>query len=1066
MLSRPARIAAMATAVVLASCAAHGGSVAWKRHLDFARRLAKTHGYDDLAKVVVDQILADPTIKDDDKGALYQALGEYYLELVEGVRGKDALLRVTELLGKAREYFDKYIAHPAARKDPVGLFNVRRRVIWISVNLARTHARMLDDPDVPKANHPKHIADATAAYKVAIKDFDALAAQKRDEEAKLKAVTPKEKEARAKWDERYNQVRTEHVGVRILLNSVRVELGKFLKANGAAVPEWKPLVEAAAKDLKQMLYDFTDARGLKQINVYYAEAIVELGPENDAEALERLKEVWEAKSEFADHKAVPCKAMHIIAGVLFRQKKYDEVIDTLDTMITARTGGGWDPKTQKIDLVGARVTDILKNLDEGESPEQYDAKALSASFLLETDAYAALAKAAEDAKKPSKDVQRLYRMAYEIGVGVWDARMPMEPKYVKLIEFWRTKSGAPPSLAALNIQIADALHKAAKDKTEYLRAARLYTEQVARTKPDPEQLRKVWENIARCYYAGGDHYSSYTVFTALSRWLPEPQPQAYAYAQSAIQVMRNEQEAREKEKAGPAELNFLKQVINAAYLNAEPLSPLGPGAATIGEARDLRKEKKFDDALKLLRGVQPESRAYPHALHEIALTYREMYLALPREEQKGAGGQKALKSALDAFQACIDYAKKRLPELAGPDQADDRKRVLDAAVTSLTVYCDMLLENDSGRAAKVLEITTGLKATYPGIEATPNYGFLVYNRMRGAYNLATGADGPQAAQGMTILEETWKEIKTFPDFKYLANACRMGANAHNSLAKGLEERAKKTADPAAKAELEKQAEAERSRGLEFYLDLLDAAPLQTLNTYRYVLYQLDKRPREPKSADYRKIIELAPKALSLSSKDEASAAELAQVRILLASAHCRLNNWRDAIPILEETDAPYEKEYQKRLKAYEAAKARYDAEPERHPQPKHPSRDLIQIQVREWLGRAYLETNAKSKLKDAQLFYADQVRMYPKPDHVKHWEGLYYLCEATRMIGDYEEVQKYLFRASLVIGQNPVTTSKGTRQDFVALAAKLRKEIEALTDAARRKTLLPTMDLIDKNLSK
>jgi len=1066
MRTRPARIlAAVAILAAALACAARADAIGWRRQLDFAKRLYKTYGYTDLAETVVDKLLADPTIKGDERGALYKAMGEYHLELVEGIRGANALKRVTEHLAKAREFFDKYIAHPVAKRDPAALFSVRRRVVWFGVNLARTHVRMLEDPGVPKAEHPKHRASAVAAYKKAIKEFERLVAEKRTEETRLKAVTPKEKKARAKWEVRYNQVRTEHVGVRILLNNVRFELGKFLKTHGANTKEWRPYIEAAAKDYKKMLYECTDAKGLKQINVYYAEAIVELGPERDKEALERLDEVWRDRRVFADHKAVPCKAMHIKATILFRQKKYAQAIETLDEMLKARTGGGWDVDRLKIDLVGARVADMLKNLDEGEIPEQYDARAVAKSLLLEADAYAARAKAAEDAKKPRKQVQHLYRMAYEIGVGVWDARMPMQPKYVKLIEFWRKKSGAPPSMAALMIQVADALRKARKDPSEYLRAAKLYTQVVARTTPEPEQLRSVWENIARCYYAGGDNYAAYIVFTALSRWFPEPRPQAYSYARMAIAVVKAERDRDEKTQASQGKIAFDKNLLEKAYLSAEPLSPLGPGAATIGKARQLRSERKFAEAIRLLKEVQPGSKAYPYALHELALTYRAIYLAVPDAQKKTLTGQRALRNALDAFQASLDYARKKLPTFT-EEQAEERKVVRDAAVTGITVYCDLLLSRHVNQPAKVIELTSDLKRTYPGIETSPNYGFITYNRMRAAYTLATTASGPAAARALAVLEDTWKEIKTFEDFKYLANACKMGANAHNKLAQQFEAEAKKQRDPAAKAKLQNQAIAERSRALSFYLELLEVAPRQTLNTYRYVLYQLDKRPHEPKSADYRKMIELANKALELFGGDQVATDEIAQVRLMLASAHCRLGAWRDAIPILEQINAAYEKEYQRRLRRYEQAKALHEKNPARYPTPRYPARHPIQAQAREWLGRAYIQTNARSKFKDAQSFFADQLRLYPKFDSPKAWRSMYLLCMAFRLDGRYEDAVKCLFRAAAVIDRNPIASGEASRKDFLAEAARLRKAIEALPDPKRRNGLLPSMDTIERNLGK
>ncbi|HUT36189.1 MAG TPA: hypothetical protein VNE39_22060 [Planctomycetota bacterium] len=1061
--------AVVAALVAAAAGASWAGAPAWGRQMEFAKRLLRNHGYADLSQLVVDKVVADPEVKGAEKADLFRAVGEYHVEAIESIRGKNALQQCTAHLGEARTYFNKYAAEPSV--TGAGRFEARKRLAWLSVNLARVYVRMLDEPDAPKADQAKQRAEAISVYRAAIKEFEALAAEKKIEEAKAKGL------AKLKEDEAYLRARNDHVSVRIYLNDTRVELGRFLKTTGANVKEWQPLIQAATKDYKQMLYDFSGAAGLAQINVKFAEAIVELGPENDKEALERLDEVWEGRQGFLNHKAVPCKAMHIKAAILSRQKKYSEAVDALDEMIGKRTGGGWDPAQLKIDLVGARVTDILRNLDEGDSPQQYDTRALAESFVLMADGYAALGKAAEDAKKPGKEIERFYGMAYEIAVGVWDAKIPMDPKYARLIQLWRVKGRRPLSLTDLNIQIRDALANGdrlrdkdlEKSRAEYLKAARLYTEVVGRTKPEPEQLRKIWDSVGKCYYAAGDYYASYLVFAAMARWFLKPEPPqivAYGYAQAAVSAIRTQCDLSVKAKASASQVNFEKDLLGEANLLAESLSPLGPEAHTIARARELRGEKDFGQALKLLAGVRPESRVYAHSLHERAVTYREMFLALPKDEQKGIAGQRLLKSCLDAFQACLDFGRKKLPELKGDEEAEERRRLLDALATSLAIYCDTLLKDFVNQPAKILELTSNLSAAYAGIDDSAYYGLILYSRMHAAYAVATGKDVARAAQALPVLEETWKQIKELPEFKYLANACKMGAMAYNELARRLEEEAK-TAQAAAKADLEKRAGDARGRGLEFYLELLVLAPHQSLTTYRYVLYQLDKRVHEPKSADWRRIVEIAPKALGLFRKDEASVDELAQVRILLGSAYCGLRNWREGIAVLEQVDGTYEPDYRKRMADYDKRKAAYDQNPDpRKPAPRLPFRHPIQVQGREFLGRAYIETNARAKLRDAKLIYAEQVKSHPKRESPKYWEGMYFLCEATRMEGDLEEVTKYLYRVTMVIGENTVATGKGTVKDFLDLATKVNQDVQALTDAARKKSLLPTLDAVLKKLGK
>ncbi len=294
----------------------------------------------------------------------------------------------------------------------------------------------------------------------------------------------------------------------------------------------------------------------------------------------------------------------------------------------------------------------------------------------------------------------------------------------------------------------------------------------------------------------------------------------------------------------------------------------------------------------------------------------------------------------------------------------------------------------------------------------------------------------------------------------------MCAVAYNDLAKRLDTQAQKTADATEKADLTKRANAARSRSLDFWLDLLGIAPHQTLATYRYVLFQLDKRESEPKSADYRKIAEIAPKVLSLFKDDEAALDELAQIRILLGSAQARLGQWRDAIPPLEAVDAAYEPSFDARMKKYEADKKRYDENPDKYPAPRRPVRHPLQVQARELLARSYLETKARSKLKEALQIYVDQVNTFPSRQSPKHWEGMYYLIETNRLAGDYQSATGYLYRAVAVIDENVLKTGVGTRKDFVDLAARLAKDVEASADAAAKKSLMPTIQDILKKLGK
>ena len=130
-----------------------------------------------------------------------------------------------------------------------------------------------------------------------------------------------------------------------------------------------------------------------------------------------------------------------------------------------------------------------------------------------------------------------------------------------------------------------------------------------------------------------------------------------------------------------------------------------------------------------------------------------------------------------------------------------------------------------------------------------------------------------------------------------------------------------------------------------------------------------------------------------------------------------------------------------------------------------PAYDLL-CEARELLGRAYLEIKARSKSKEALQIYVDQVNSNPSRQSPKYWEGMYYLVETCRMAGDYQDAATYLYRAVAAIDENAVKTGVGTRKDFVELAAKLAKDIEASADAAAKKALAPTIQEILKKLGK
>jgi len=1027
---------AVAAVLLCAACAwGQPATASWQRQLQFAKMLTARRYYD-LAQTVVDRLLADKRVKEADRPGLHRELGEYYADLAANVRGRDAMQRFTEYLALSRKHYDLYLkAHPD--------FEVRTRLVWIVMRLAEGHARLVEDPDVPKPEKDSHRKQAIDAYTTAIKAFEALLAEKKTEEAKVKARQPQEKSAREKWDKAYNDVRNEHVQVRMYVDSARVDLAKFLKRTGAPDNQWKPPLSEAINDYKKMLLEFS-ANAIVQVNVPLVEAMLLEGPTNDQDAIERLDDVWRARTIFKGNGAVPCRAMFVKGTILVRQKKYKEALDVLDEMLKARTqdGAEWDPDAISID----NVTKVLEELDGGDEQRRFDKKAVGETLLLEAGTYATLAKQAEDAKKPAKDVRQLYAIAYSIAEGVAEANVRIDAALGPLMERWRKKANFPQSINVLKRLAEEALRK-----KHYGEAARLYTDILTQSRLEPGTARLLWDTIAKCYYGNKEYYRAYIVFTTLARWYPNPVSSAYDNSRNAVGAMKQQLEAS---KSG-----FDKAVYERAQKFSELLSPIGPGKIYIDQAIDEREKGQYEQALATLRKIRPDTPAYPYALYQTALTYKAMLQKLPKEEHKTIKGQQLIKATLDSFQAVLDYYTKKAPTLK--DQEEELQRLLDIASAALAIYVDIYVREPVNNPLKALEITANLTKQYPGIEKAPTFGVICFNRMHAAYLLIRDGTIDDAAKYLPIVEEAWKTVQDIPEFRFMDKACAIGADSYNRLAAKLEEQAKKTADPAAKADLEKRIAAARDRGLAFYLELIGVVPAQTIKTYRYILYQLDKRQHDPKSNDYREIIKIAPAVIERFENDRRAYDDVLQVKAALAAAYASMGDYRAAIPILEDIDATLEPGYQKRMQRYEQLKALNEKDPRRYEKPKLPQRSYLHVETRERLARSYLETGTKAKLPVAEQIYLEHLRIYDraKPNY---WEAFYYLCATYIREGNYAEAVKQLDRAVLVtggrMGDGIVKDTKGLKKDFRELATKLRADVDKLADASVKDTLLPLLD--------
>jgi len=1020
----------------------------WQRNLTFARLLA-ARGYFDLSEEVIRRLLADKSIPEnsEQKAGLYRELGDHFAEMAtQAARARGGLRNFVAYLDRAVNYLTKYANHPAIKRKKEAAseaFNVRIRTIWLRMTEAQAHELIWADPETPKAEKEAEKKKAIEIYKTCISQFETAVAQKRREQERLKKQAPSKAKERKEWEARYNRVRTDHLRVRLYLNKARVALAKFLKQSGAKPQEWKPILDQACQDYRKMLFDFTGAHGLLQINLEYAEALVMRGPEGQKEAIERLEDVWHARESFRSRMVIPCRARFLAAEIKASQGRHEDALDDLDEMLKWRTNNAWDPKR----ISAETVYGILQRVEPGD-PNAFDRNATGRAYLLMADCYAALGAKAAKARKPQKEVRRNFAIAYTIALAVTRAGVPMEPKYAKKMETWRAKARLPMSVEVLKNLAEDALRK-----RDYAKAARLYTRIVTQANLQPKEARSVWATVGKCYYAAGEYYRAYIVFSALSRWFPSPATTAYQNARYAVAAAQKQAEATKSE--------FDQRLVLRARRDAELLSAIGPGQATLEEAKNQREKGNFEAALKTLASIGKDSPAYPFALYETAITHKKRFEALPAAKRRLPAAKAILDAAITSFKNLAAYCRTAIPKARGPEAADQRQRLTDLLGAAIAILTDIYLEDYVAQPRQVITLTNDLETAYPSITKAYSYPLIIYNRMRAAYSLAHKATAEQLPPLLRILDGCWATIQGFKEFRYLANACKICAASYNLLASRLDEQAKKTTDPAAKASLAKRAAAARDRGLDFYIRLLELVPKQSIQTYRYVVYHLYHRRHDPKSADYRKIAELVPKAIELYEGQSGAADDLVSLKATLGACLCRLGQYRDAIVLLEALDKPLEAAFQQRMANYQKQRALHDQYPDRYPMPKLPVRRGLHLEIRHWLARSYLLAMARSKYPIAATICAEDLRLYDR-SKAEYWDLLYWLCESLRRQGKFEQVIRFVSRPVTAtggkMGDGIVEDQKGSSRDFRDLLLKLRDDINALSDTKRKNQLAPFVE--------
>ena len=1043
--------------LALLASTATAGMWRWQRKLEFAKALC-TRQYYDIGDLVIARLEADKSVIGIEKAFLHREFGEYYSDLAEMVvtEKKDLQLFIA-YLDKARTYFRRFLTHPSIKTNPryaSDRFDIGMRLSRIQLAVADGHAREFESDRTSKADKETHKKQAVDIFKAGIDEFQRAVHEKAKEVAKVKGLTPPanaDAALRDKWRKRYRSVREEYFRVRVELDISRVRFAQLLKRVKGPPSEWQAQLNAAEKDYRQLLLDFSGTPGAIQANLELARCLMEKGAKFDKEAIERLTEVWEKRIGFRHYKKLPCEAAQMKATILLRQKKGKDAVPVLDELLAFASDKVWNPDQKTVNA----VIETLEAVSESDR-ENFDQRAVAKSFLMEAEAYAQMGAAAESAKKPRKTIRAIYGAAYDIALGVLEVRKFLDPRYSPLIEEWRTKANRPVAPAIVRQRYLDAINR-----KKYVEAAVLMREIASRQtllprdKLAPEQKRAQWFTVGQCYHAAGRHHEAAIAFLAAGRWFPEPTSEAYKAASAAISAANA---AFQKSKA-PHDEKFLRWI----QMQGEALNPYGKGGIYIKQAETARSDGKLARALDILKNVDPSQDAYPHALYHTGLTYKAMYNRLDPKAKAGPDGRRAAASMRAAFDKLFAYYKTKAPELKKKGEDDAVERLTAVVGAAMAMYTDFYIRPPAKDPARVLELTTGLTRRFPGIETTAGYPVMVYSRMRAAYTQIVHADPDTGAKLLPIVDETWKALGKFPEFRYLDKAAAMAAQSHIALAKSIEKAAGAVKDDKAKAALTARATGHRDKAIEYYLQLVAIAPRQSLRTYRYILHSLKTRDHTPKSEDYRHITELAPKIIEIFRKDPRAAEDLLSVKVSLGIAYYHLQKYREAIPLLEDVDDTYEKRYQDDFKPYRIARRKWQEDPGNNPKPGlPPRRAAAQPDAMEKLAFCYLAADSKGKYERAERTYVTLTRLYSRnPD--KYWVVFYNLCETYRRLEKHEEAVKQIDRAYL---RDPTLGDRSSKARLRALVARIQKNVAKLEDVKRKSAIEPLIKRLLDNLRK
>ncbi|NQT89440.1 hypothetical protein HQ560_21910 [bacterium] len=1036
------------------------GAWRWRRQIEFARMLANRQWFD-LADEVIALLEAKIDIIGREKASLHRDLGRYFEEAAPARVRKEGMEGFIEYVGKARAYYQKtidYLGKRGADKYAAEIADLLGRQSWLGMSVAEAHARFLSDPQATDAVKAKHKAAAVKIYQSTITDFGKAGVDKKRhaELVEKRKPDPKNKKLYAEWDRQYKEARSDHFRARLYYNEARLRYAQFLRDSKSK--GWPEPLKAAETDLYKLLLEFSGTPGGKQANINYA---IVLAEQRDAKkektALARFGDVWRGRDGFAQRR-LPCQAALWMGKVQFRQKKLDEAIKQLHELLQFRSGGGWKPENP---ILTKTITDFLLD-NEDADVEDFDQKGLAEAFLLFADAYAGKGKAAEAAKKPPREIRRLYGIAYDVASGVRSVRQGVGAARIVTVEQWRVKAKRPRSLDDLYARFRRALDTArnskdpAAGKAAYLQAAQ-YLRQIVCMKAVPaETKREQWLLVAQCYYFGERYLEAYTAWTAYSRWYPKPMAAQREAAKHAISAA--------SKHAGIAKNDFATKLVAEAQRHSEMLE--GPGIVMIRYGIELRGEKKFKDAIEQFKQIKPDNEHYPRALYEMGMTYRAEYTTLNADSRAGPRG-KALRAKLaEAFEKTLaEYAAKAPKLRASEDEADaDKlKQLTEIAGATLLQYCNAHMQGLHPKVDlnEIITRTNDLAKDYPGVETSSSAPILYFLRLRAAYaqfEKMAALDEKELKRVTDIIESTWTTLKTFPDFKYISHACSTCANFRLKVAKKIQEAAGKTPSPAA---LEKIS-ANESRALELYLELLTIAPAQPLNTYRYIIGRLKARGGD---ADYRAIVTVGATCLETYDMSKTPRTQQHNLRLIQTDygiALGRTGAYAKSKPVLEEIDNVSEAAYQDRLGSWKKRNAAHRQDDRRNPAPGlKPIRRSEHRRVREWLARAYLETHDKANYAKAEGIYNDLGfalrRGRDAPTRKKYIEAIYRLIRTLLLQGNLEAGLGHLVRGLESYGD--IIKSSTEIRRFRTLVNGYRKA------AAGKKELLGIINDILKQLS-